>query len=63
MVCVPGASPANTLGLVHAANAPLSRLHSKPATSVAVLENPIVAVVPLTVALSIDTLGAVSSIV
>ena len=47
-VCEPPDRPVNSRGLVHVANAPVSRLHFEPRTSV-VLENVTVAVVPLTV--------------
>ena len=61
MVCEPSDRPVSSRGLVHVANAPLSRLHSKRATSVAVLENVTVAVVPVTVTLPMVAAGAVVS--
>ena len=61
-LCAPAARPANALGLVHAANAPLSRLHSNPSISVSAPENRTLAAVPDTSTPSIEgALGAGSS--
>ena len=56
-VCDPSDRPVNWRGLVQVWNVPPSRLHSKRARSVAVLENVTVAVVPLTVTPPIVTTG------
>src|SRR5689334_3402530 len=58
--CPPAARPLIVSGLVHVANVPPSRLHSKRATSRSGLENVAVADVPLT-ATSTVALGAVVS--
>ena len=62
-VCAPPASPVYCFGLVHVANAPLSRRHSNRATSDAGLEKKTlaVAVEPVTWTSLIDVLGAVVS--
>ena len=60
-LCAPGARPANAFGLVHAANAPPSRLHSIRVTSPSGLENRALAVVPETSTPSIAARGAGSS--
>ena len=60
-VCEPSDRPVSSRGLVHVWNVPPSRLHSNRATSVAVLENVTVAVVPVTVTPPIVAAGAVVS--
>ena len=61
-VCAPAARPGNAFGLVHAANAPLSSLHSYRSMSVSAPENRTLAAVPATSTPSIvGALGAGSS--